>query len=395
MTPVAEQTKLRIRQSYLRHLEEHCPRMAYALSVEGRDLPGGAGAYRGSAVHEFFSLYVEHLADVDRQTDWGAVDGLLTAVYHRYPSLSFEQRMDVRAQAETIAQTFLFNPALYYGAEEPFACDITLPDYRSCSITGRLDYLEVDSAEGIATVTDWKSNHQILPDSKVKDDFQGRTYAMLVLETLPHIEAVRFKLGLSRYGIFLPQKGEAVFTREDSRAFKEHLSYRLQAHFDGKLRSEHVPGTWCAYCPLKRVGECTLYRSYYGTTPPPPRSQRQALKLARQIVALENARESRIALLRDYVNEHGPLALGSGSAAETFAFHKRESEEIPASALLSILEENYGLVGEQPVDDLLSVNKRSKAFRNLRYHQDLRAYFDDAASLRVSTTFGHKVVGDE
>lgn len=395
MTPVATETTLRIRQSHLRHLEEHCPAMAYALSVDGREGPSGAGAYRGTVVHDVFGRYVEHLYATGRQTDWEGMTRLLFGVMADYPGLSFEQRQDVVAQAETIAQVLLFNPSRYYGSEEAFEAAIPLPDGRTATVTGRIDYLEVDTDEGRALIIDAKSNHAILPDSRVREDFQLRTYAMLVLDNLPHVEAVEGRLLLTRYGRYLPQKGEAVFTRLDTEAFKEHLGYRLAAHFDGKLRSEHVPGTWCQYCPLKRVGECTLYRSYYGTTPPPPRSDKQALKLARQIVALEHARESRIALLKDYVTEHGPLALGSGDAAETFAFHKRESEEIAASDLLAILEDHRDLVGEQPLDDLLTVNKRSKAFRNLRYHQELRAAFDDAATTKVSTTFGHKAVGDE
>ncbi len=391
MTAVAEQTKT-IRQTHLRHLEEHCPAMAYALSVEGREGPSGAGAYRGTAVHDFFGRYVEHLYKSGRQTDWTAVAQILCDLYREYHGLSFEQRQDISAQAHKIADTFVFDRARYYGAEEAFEARIPLVEGGVATVTGRLDYLEVDSDEGIAMVTDWKSNHQILPDAKVKEDFQGRTYSLLVLETLPHLEAVVFRLGLSRYGIYLPQKGEAVFTREDTDAFKEHLSYRLAAHFAGDLKDEHVPGTWCQYCPLKRVNECTLYRSYYGTTPPPPLKADQARRLARQIIALEEARDTRIALLKDYVNDHGALPVGSGECAEVFDFHKRESEEIPASALLEILEESRSLVGEQPLDDLLTVKKTSRAYKRLRYHADLRSRFDDAAATKASTTFGHKAV---
>jgi hypothetical protein len=395
MTPVAEQTKLQIRQSYLRHLEEHCPRMAYALSVEGREGPSGAGAYRGTAVHDFFGLYVEHLARIGRQTDWEGAIRLLPEVYGRYPFLSYEQRQDVWEQAKTISECFLFQPSRYYGSEESFAAEVALPDGRAATVTGRLDYLEVDNAEGTAAIIDIKSNHQILPDTRVKEDFQGRLYALLVLENLPHLEAVSFRLLLSRYGKYLPQRGEAVFTRVDTEAFKEHLGYRLQAHFDGKLKSESVPGTWCAYCPLKRVGQCTLYRSYYGTTPPPPLKEAQARKLARQIIVLEEARDTRVALLKEYVNEHGPLPIGSGECAEVFGFHKRESEEIPATALMQILDDNFGLVGPQPLDELLTVKKTSRTYKQLRYHKELRTFFDDAASVKASTTFGHRAVGDE
>ena len=394
MTPVAEQTKLRIRQTHLRHLEEHCPAMAYALSVEGREGPSGPGAERGTAVHDVFDRYVTHLYRIGRQTDWDAMPQILAGLWAEYPRLSYEQREDIAAQAETIAQVLVFNRDRYYGSEEPFEAAIPLPDGRQAVVTGRIDYLEVDADEGRALISDVKSNHAIWPDSKVRDDFQLRTYAMLVLENLPHVEVVEGRLLLTRYGRYLPQKGEAIFTREDTDAFKAHLGHRLQAHFDGRLRREHVPGTWCQYCPVRRPGECTLWRSYNGTTPPPPATYYQARKLARQVMALEQARETRLALLKEYVNEHGPLRVADTDAAEVFAFHESESEEIAPTDLMQIIDDNFGLVGPQPLDELLSVNKRAKAFRNLRYHKELRDAFDDVATTKARTTFAHKAVGD-
>jgi hypothetical protein len=388
----ATAARFRIRQSYLRHLEEHCPAMAYALNVEGLEGPSGAGAERGTAVHDFFSRYVEHLYQSGRATDWDAVGRILSEVFKDYPALTLEQFNDVKAQAEAIAQVFLMRPTLYYGSEESFETTIPLADGREATVTGRIDYLEIEGET--ARLKDVKTNHQILPDSQVKNDFQLGVYAMLVLDNLPHIEFVEGSLLLSRYGISLPQKGTAVWTREDSKALKEHLSVKVDAHFAGKLKNERIPGTWCQYCPLRRLNHCTLYRSYYGTTPPPPANDEQARKLARQIIALEDARETRLALIKQYVNDNGPIGIGSGEYAEVFGFHKRESEEVSATDLLAILEQNRSLVGNQPLDELLSVKKTSRTYKNLRYHAELRGAFDDVAQIRVSTLFGHKKVGE-
>lgn len=385
------QTGLRIRQTHLRHLVEHCPAMAYALSVEGRDAPAGPGAERGSAVHEFFARYVEHLYECGRATDWDAVGEILAGVLADFPGLSFEQAADVRAQAERIAAGFLMRPSLYYGCEEALESTVPLTVGGEAVVTGRLDYLEVEGE--VARIRDVKSNHQVLPDSSVKNDFQLALYAMLVLDNLPGVEVAEGSLFLTRYGITLPQRGKAVWTREDSQTLKDYLSVRLSAHFDGRLKAEHVPGVWCQYCPLRRLNQCTLYRSYYGTTPPPPLTSLQAVRLARQIMAIEERRETCLGLLKQYVNESGPLPVGSGDACEVFDFHKRESEEWTATALLGLLEANRALVGDQPLDEFLSVNKRSKAFKNLRYHRELRSVFDDAALVKVSTTFGHKKPG--
>lgn len=389
-TAIANRHRLRIRQSTLRHLEDHCPAMAYALSVEQREGPAYSGAYRGQAVHDFFARYVQHLYDGGRQTDWDAVGEILTNVFQCYPALRFEQRQDVADQARRIAESFIFRPECFYGVEEPFETNVPLDGGEICTVTGRLDYLEVE--DGVARIWDVKSNHQMIPDSRVWDDTQLKVYAMLVLDNLPHVDLAEGRLLMSRYGISLPQRGEAVWTRENVRALRSHLSSRLAAHFAGRLRGERVPGTWCQYCPLRRPGRCTLYRSYHGTVPPPPLSEQQARKLARQVMALEDARELRLSLLKDYVNEHGPLAVGSGEYAEVFAFHQSESEEIAATAVMEILQNYRREIGDQPVDELLSVDKRSRAFRALKAHTEIRRELEAATTTKKTTRFGHKAV---
>lgn len=394
MTPTLTDTRTyTIRQSTLRHLEEHCPAMSYALSVEGLEGPSGPAAYRGTAIHDFFSRYVGHLFESGRQTDWSATEALLADVYASFPALSADQRRDVAEQAENVARALEYRPAYFYGTEEALATDITLIDGSVCTVTGRLDYLEM--GDGVARIFDVKSQYSIWPDSRVKDDFQLKTYALLVLDTFPHVDRVEGRLLLSRYGLSLPQKGEAVFTRADTDAFQEHLRYRLSAHFAGDLKREHVPGTHCGYCPLKRVGKCILYRSYYGTTPPPALSPERARRLACQVVALERMRDERIELLKDYVKEAGPFTIGSTAHAEEFAYHASESEELRPTDLLHILEDHRDLVGEQPLDELLTVKKTTKTYKALRHHRDLAPDFTDAITIKKSTRFGHKAQGGD
>jgi len=394
MTPTLTDTRTyTIRQSTLRHLEEHCPAMAYALSVDGLEGPSGPAAYRGTAIHDFFRRYVGHLFESGRQTDWSATEALLADVYANFPALTADQRQDVAEQAHNVAQALEYRPHCFYGTEEALATDITLIDGNVCTMTGRLDYLEM--GDGIARIFDVKSQYSIWPDLRVKDDFQLKTYAMLVLDTFPHVDRVEGRLLLSRYGLSLPQKGEAVFTRTDTDAFKEHLRYRLAAHFAGDLKGERVPGTHCQWCPLKRVGKCTLYRSYWGTTPPPPLKDAQARRLARQVIVLEQAREERIALLKEYVKVAGPLAVGATSQAEVFDYHPSESEELRPTDLLHILEDHRDLVGEQPLDELLTVKKTTKTYKALRHHRDLAPDFADAITVKKSTRFGHKARGGD
>ena len=397
MSPaVLEEQALTIRQSHLRHLEEHCPAMAWALSVEGREGPQTPEALRGRAVHSLFSRYTQHLYDTGLPSDPQGLPLLLEEVFEEYSSLGFEQRMDVTNQAGKIVVGFDFDAEHFYGTEEAFAMDLELAEGRRATVTGRLDYLEVHAYAGRAVIVDLKSTYYLPPDSRVKEDFQLACYALLVLENLPQVDLVEGRLLFSRYGVSLPQKGEALWSRTDAEHLKAHLRTRLGAHFAGELRSEYRPGDHCGYCPRRRVGDCPLVRSYYGTTPPPPHTERQARKLACQVIALEGARETRLALLKEYVKTRGPLAVGSGRHAEVFAFRESESEEIPAAHFLRILKENYALVGEQDLSELLRVSKTSRSFKHLRRHPDLRAFFDAVAEKRVgSSIFGHQLSGEK
>ena len=123
---------------------------------------------------------------------------MLAEVYGSFPALSFEQRRDVADQAHNVAQALEYRPAFFYGTEESLATDITLADGHVCTVTGRLDYLEM--GDGVARIFDVKSQYSIWPDSRVKDDFQLKTYAMLVLDTFPHVDRVEGRLLLCRYG---------------------------------------------------------------------------------------------------------------------------------------------------------------------------------------------------
>ena len=388
---------LTIRQSHLRALEEQCPAMARSLAVDHREGPSFTGAMRGTVIHTVFARYTEHLWQSGRPTDFEAAETIARQVLAEYPgcTLRYAEREDVLSQARTIADTFLFEPAHYYGSEEALQADIPLPDGQVVRITGRLDLLEVLEEGTLGRITDVKSNHQVPADSAIQQDFQLRTYALMVVESLPEVEAVEGRLWFTRYGRYVPQHEPAVWTREELLDFRDHLANRLMAFLDGDLSHEFVPGSWCQYCPRRRPGDCTHWRAYYGTVPPTPLTPHQAVRLARQVVTLEQAREDRLALLKGYVNEHGPLRLGSGCKAETFAFRASESTDYPAEEFLAVLDEFGSLVGDQPVGKLLTVNKRSREFKALTKVPEIRLRLADIAETSTRTTFGHKGVGDD
>jgi RecB family exonuclease len=396
MNPVIITEPLTIRQTHLRWIEDHCPAGAWALAVERREGPTTPGADRGTAVHDVFSRYVEWLWSSGRQTDWEMAEGIAREVVAQY-SLTFDQRQDVLDQARNIAEGFIFEREHYYGTEEQFeTTNIRLHDGRPVTLTGRIDLLMVDADEGVARITDAKSNHQIFPDSRVAEDFQLKLYALLVLDNMPHVDAVEGSLYLTRYGITLPQKGAAVWTRDEIEEFRSHLRDRLSLFYAGKLREEFVPGTNCQYCPRRRPGDCARWSGYSNTTAPPIRTFYQARRAAGRVIALEQERETLLEHLKDYVRENGPLQVGPTARAETFAFHEATSEEFDAADVLRIAQspEVRSLMGDVDLNKLLSVNRSGATFKNLRKHEDFKDLFADVARAKKKTAFSHKVVDD-
>jgi hypothetical protein len=365
--------------------------MAYALAVQHKEGPSGAGAVRGTVIHEIFAAYVTHLWHTRRQTDWEECANIAARVLEQHPELNYEQVRDVLSQADNIARGYLFEPGTYYGSEELLATTISINGGRSVRITGRLDLLEVDQDEGWARITDAKSNHMVPADSAVQDDFQLRTYALLVMDNLSYVERVYGQLWLTRYNIFCPQRREAVWTRDDIEQFREHLTVRLGAFVDGKLAREFVPGTWCQYCPRRRPSDCTLWR-HSPALQGPITTPVQAERVAARIIAQEQRLDGLKAALKAYVNDNGPVRVGSTAKAETFGFHARETEDVPASALLEIAEVARDLVGDVDINELLSPNRTSKAYKMLRRHPELAPLFEAVVRKRLSTVFGHKSI---
>jgi hypothetical protein len=384
---------LTIRQSHLRALEEQCPAMAYALAVEGREGPSGRGAGRGTVVHEVFSAYTEHLFAAGRQTDWEACERIAREVADRHPELLYAERQDVLAQAANIGRGFLFEPALYYGSEEAVTTDIRTPDGRHITLTGRLDLLEVCIDEGWARITDAKSNHVIPADGAVRDDFQLRTYAMLAFDSLPPaVSVIHGRLWLTRYNLLVPQKGEVAWTREDANEFKAYLAPKLQAFFDGELRSEFVPGTWCQYCPRRRPSDCTHWR--LSGAAPTITNEEKARRVAARIVAEEQRLDALKASLKAWVASEGPVRIGSTTKAETFDNFVEMQTAYGAEAVLASLEEMASLVGPQPLNEILSVSKASKAFKALMRIPEFREAMEESATSKQVTRFKHKRVAE-
>lgn len=380
-----------IRQSHLKHLEEDCPAMAWALAVEGRESPAGPEVLRGRAVHSFFSSYATRLFECCLARSDDERPRLLEAVLRSYPELSVAQRQEVEEQARNICRSFYVDPAHFVGTEITLGTDLPFSDELVVRITGTLDYLEIHPARGRALVVDLKSHYHLPPDSCVASDFQLSLYALLVLENVPEVEVVEGRLFYSRYGALLPQKGEALWTRTQADELKRHLAARLSAFFSGKLRHVKVPGDHCRYCPRRRIGDCSLYRSYYGTTPPAPRTERQAQKLARQVIALEEARETRLGLLKEYVKQNGPLAVGSGARCDVFSFSAKEQEEIAAADFLSVLLGSGIELSDEELSELLVLNRTSKLYKKLRSRSDLKEGLSRVAQRRLgSSVFGHR-----
>lgn len=396
MSPATD-TTLRIRQTYLRCLLDQCPAMAYALAVEKREGPHFGGASRGTAVHEVFSRYAVHLYETERETDWEAAERLAREVLDEHPEISYADRLDVLEQAANIGRGFLFERAAFYGAEEALEAELDLRDGRSITVTGRLDLLLSRQADfRVARIVDCKSNHNLPPDAAVREDTQLAVYAWLTAQHLA-VDAVEGELWFTRYNVRLPRRAPAVWYPDDLAAFEDHLRVKVRAFLDAGERQEFVPGNHCQYCPRRRPGDCARWQRSFPVKA--LRSHQEAARAGARLVALEQQADALKAALKAYVNEHGPLRIGSTAKAETWDFWESRTDEYAVSEVLDLLDGPAGQAyqsehGVVRLDDIARPDTRGRTFRQMLKSRELGEDLRSLATPKTTTTFRHKGGGE-
>jgi hypothetical protein len=184
--------------------------------------------------------------------------------------------------------------------------------------TGRPDAVLAVPPDGLE-ILDWKTDRQPPPKGEENDEhrddaehvsyggyFQQRTYGVGALRRWPHVKWVR----LREFYVLAGEARWATIHREHM----EHIERELAAEVElldralmGGHRSEiwsPSPGHHCRYCP--RSGQCPIPREERGEGAIGD-SAAVAARYGAQAVVAQQVYKDRIASLKPYVNEFGPV----------------------------------------------------------------------------------------
>jgi CRISPR/Cas system-associated exonuclease Cas4 (RecB family) len=353
-------------------LYESCPRRYLLERVEQRAAPESPALLLGSAVHAAIAAYLKHLRDEGLATDitWAA-----QAMKAAEEALAGNGRIlggDLREEAEEIFRTFVgshaFDPADI--AEVELSEKVDLPD--GVQFFGVIDLLEV--RDGLAVVTDWKTDWAVRGQAEVERDFQLRAYAWMVSKLYGYEEVV-CRLDFVRHPGAVR---EALFGPEDMARTEERILRTVESlQTDKEWRPS--PGSHCSWCPWSE--DCPAVSDL----PVSITTSEDAKRIAGEILVLEKQLKDRKEALKAWTAVEGTVTVGG----QEFGHHESRSlrvTDIPA--FIALLEE----AGKDPYG-LLSVDGRKLS----PYLRDsyIRERLEEISEEVVSTRFGARKAKEE
>ena len=311
-----------LRQSFV-SLAASCAHAAY-LSVKEGEARGHA-LERGSAFHEFAdraSKVVVEEGEVRLPPDLAKT--IAQEVLDSWPGNMPAHEMDVvRACAHSWAEATEFDPDYYVGSELPLTLDLG-----ELEITGTIDRLDILPG-GHAVVSDYKSSLGMPSLDTAAQKPQLRTYAtLLAFGTLQgetekfgsHLETFECRFLFPRVGIdpetgglasrtFWLDRGELLDHKLDLQAIASRLARSWETGFFPATTGSH-----CSFCPIR--SECPIPDAEH-----PYREQIQSAEdaqaAAEQYIHLKVAADAARQAVKGWVDDHGPVDVGSDMIAAT------------------------------------------------------------------------------
>jgi hypothetical protein len=299
-----------VRQSVLaRH--DKCPRSAYLALKYDRS---SVAMDRGTAFHAFVERAIETMRDHDEQTMPGEqARELADAVMAELTDLVLpaEEQDAIRLMAWNWAESFVLDWNTIIGVEVPLSMELG-----GFTLTGRLDLIE--AAGPTLFSKDWKTSLAIRKREEVQRGFQGKMYALLLLEGVTS-EGMTLGAGVNdvwfyeTYPRYRTDEGalraqEASWTRPEVREFKVSLERNLQRFADSFETGDWPArdGSWCSTCPAQT--ECPIpahLRAVEQITSVSEAEDAFSLKMA-----LERESRRLQSGLRGWTQDNGPIYQG-------------------------------------------------------------------------------------
>lgn len=302
-----------------------CPFLYATKQVRGLPQPTSEPAERGRVIHEVIRDYIRHLIETKQPTDYAKLDELVEA------SPYSEEVAEVLEKFKT---DYFFEPEALFAAELPIQLGKDFQPIQQGSnwiptFQGTLDLVSLESST-VAIVDDWKSFWQVT----TPDSFQAKFYPLLLMCLNPGLERVIFRLQFVRYGV----SRQVEYTRADLPKLKKmaerERARQLRYHEEATTGREDLPaapGRQCTYCPLVANGCPMATTNPYATMIPEERVQFG--------LYLEQAKKENDRILKDHVNQNGPILYvdGAGNRFEG-GFKLKTQRSYPLVAGTAVLD---------------------------------------------------------
>jgi len=175
-------------------------------------------------------------------------------------------------------------------------------------VVGKVDQLSFEDEGRLAIVTDQKSNWSVWSEDDAREKLQARLYPLLVMHSFPDVEEVEVVFQFIRWGIerrVRVSRAEAYIQKENFEA----LSQLMQR--PGPRPA--TPGARCSFCGY--VSRCPVFKSARENGVfVMPTDHIEAGKVLETLLVLEAAIAQRRAVLRDFTNAHGAVAVNGVKA---------------------------------------------------------------------------------
>jgi hypothetical protein len=256
----------------------------------------------GSFIHEVLKHYNAHLYGNRVQTDVTSLPLIADKLFYIKPTgLTGADLAEVREILARYAGSHILNLATYAGSEELMRFDID----QDRTIWGQVDELHIDA--DIATIVDFKTDHQVRSEAEVSRDIQLKIYCWLVKQHYPQVTKFRVCLDFVRHGVvrWIPSvEGEHL----DLSAVEEADAYirGMIQQIEAERKWAPKPGAGCSWCPY--VDRCPAMQSDDRAAGQIVIATEAEAKEAANRLALLRAQATRLEFgLKDYCNAAGAV----------------------------------------------------------------------------------------
>jgi hypothetical protein len=349
-----------------------CPHSYGAQFIEGRRTADSTQSYRGTEVHEVMRKYVAHCAERQVPADWKAFDDIAAAI-----------SIEAGRICDGLRDSYKVDYQHVVAVEELIMLDedfqpIDLEHPKTVAHQGKPDVIFALDETSVQ-MDDYKS-HPVPFDP---DTPQSLMYPVLVMQKMPWVQSVTFRLVFVRY----PNCFRAVtWTRNDlpkmmaemSRYRRRQESYHATYEAEGLEALPAIPHAGCHYCPLLQFGDCPVAEVNPNTQEPD--------MLVRELVFMEKRAGFVKEILKGAIQARGGAIVARDANGTEMSYGPADKQRTayPAAKVLPVIQRWCVAAGDQAF--LNSINLSSTTVKSKLDTNKRRSLQHEVERLVTKTT---------